>query len=483
MKTDYTQYSKTSAEPIAANMLESFRAVGYSMEAAVADILDNSISAGARNIWIDFDWKGADTTFAIKDDGCGMNKKELIEAMRPGSKDPNQERDKHDLGRFGFGLKTASFSQCRKYTVVSKQNNETHFWTWDLDYVYHHAKKWELIASLPPGNWEEQLRPIISGTIVIWQDMDHLLKDTLADDTKAKKKFLGIMKLVKNHIARVFHRYIENNKIKIYFSGREVEAWNPFMSSHNATQPFPEDPLCNGQVRARGFVLPHKSKLTPEQFKEGEGIRGWNANQGFYVYRNERMLVSGGWLGLFRKEEHYKLARIMIDLPNQLDNEWQIDIKKSVARIPAGLRDQLKAYASEVRAQAVEVYRHRGKVIQRKSTISKFEPVWIEMQKEGKRYYEINQQHPFISQYDLKVLRPLLRLLEETLPVPLIVINESENPDSFFRPYEKIPSQELTDLLKTVYKSLLRNNTSEQAKKRLLMIEPFNEYPELIERL
>ncbi|MDR2011119.1 MAG: ATP-binding protein [Bacteroidales bacterium] len=484
MKTNYSQYQTTSAEPIAANMLESFRAVGYSMEAAVADILDNSISAGARNIWIDFDWKGADTTFAIKDDGCGMDNDELINAMRPGSKDPNEERDARDLGRFGFGLKTASFSQCRKYTVISKkQNNDSCFWTWDLDYIYHHAKKWELIASLPPGNWQEQIEALTSGTIVIWQDMDHLLKDTPVDDTKAKRKFLETMQLVKNHISVVFHRYIENNKVKIYFSDRGIPAWNPFMITHDATQNFPEEPLCNGQVRARGFVLPHKSKLTPEQFKEGEGIRGWNANQGFYVYRNERMLVSGGWLGLFRKEEHCKLARIMIDLPNNLDNEWQIDIKKSVARIPAGLRDQLKAYASEVRAYAVEVYRHRGKVMQRRSTSSKFEPVWVEMQKDGKRYYEINQLHPFIAQYDLKTLRPLIRLLEETLPVPLIVINESENPDSFFRPYEKTPTKELTDLIKTVYKSLLNNNAPEQAKNRLLLIEPFNEYPELIESL
>src|SRR5690606_16690744 len=120
----------------------------------------------------------------------------------------------------------------------------------------------------------------------------------------------------------------------------------------------------NGMIKMRGFVLPHKSKLTNPEFAKAEGEKGWNALQGFYVYRNERMLVGGDWLGMFRKEELYKLARIMIDLPNHLDTEWQIDIKKSVARIPRTLKDNIKAYASMVRASALEVYRHRGKIIQ-----------------------------------------------------------------------------------------------------------------------
>lgn len=484
MIADYSKYPTANAEPIAANMLESFRAVGYSIEAAVVDILDNSISAGAKNIWIDFEWNGAATTFSIKDDGCGMNNDELIDAMRPGSKNPNAERDSKDLGRFGLGLKTASFSQCRKYTVISKKKKEAMvYWTWDLDYVYQHAKKWQLVAVLPEGNWQKLFEDLSSCTIVIWQNIDHLLKNVHTEDLKAYDKFLQVMARVKQHVATVFHRYIEGNKIKIFFKGREVIAWNPFMITHAATQSFPEEPLHSGMIKVRGFVLPHKSKLTTEEFTKAEGVRGWNAQQGFYVYRNERMLVSGEWLGLFRKEEHYKLARIMIDLPNHLDGEWQIDIKKSVARAPTGLKDNLKAYASLVRAQAVEVYRHRGKVVQRSSTTLNFQPVWIEKQKDGKRYYEINRIHPLIVAMDLKALKPLLRLLEETLPVPLIVINESENPDSFFRPFEKAGSDELKELMEIVYRSLLVNNAPELAKSKLLLIEPFNEYPELIAHL
>ncbi len=115
---NYTNIPSTSAEPEASAMIETFRAIGYSIETAIADIIDNSITAGAKNIWIDYDWKGSNTTFSILDDGTGMNNDLLIQAMRPGSKNPLDERNRDDLGRFGLGLKTASFSQTRKFTVL-----------------------------------------------------------------------------------------------------------------------------------------------------------------------------------------------------------------------------------------------------------------------------------------------------------------------------------------------------------------------------
>ena len=121
MQIDYSQYETTPAVPEASSMIETFRAIGYSIEAAVADIIDNSISANAKNIWINFEWKGADTWLSIKDDGSGMNNDELIQAMRPGSKNPIEDRGSKDLGRFGLGLKTASFSQCQKtFSYIKK---------------------------------------------------------------------------------------------------------------------------------------------------------------------------------------------------------------------------------------------------------------------------------------------------------------------------------------------------------------------------
>ena len=115
---DYSKYPTTPAIPEASSMIETFRAIGYSIEAAVADIIDNSISARAKNIWINFEWEGSETWLAVKDDGSGMNNDELVQAMRPDSKNPLDDRSTKDLGRFGLGLKTASFSQCRLLSVI-----------------------------------------------------------------------------------------------------------------------------------------------------------------------------------------------------------------------------------------------------------------------------------------------------------------------------------------------------------------------------
>ncbi len=486
---DYSKYLTTPAEPEASSMIETFRAIGYSIQAAVADIIDNSISAGAKNVWVDFEWKGADTWLSVKDDGSGMNNEELIQAMRPGSRNPNEERNSKDLGRYGLGLKTASFSQCRKLSVISKKTDcSAVYWTWDLDFV-NHTGKWELIQYLPE-QFVPSLDDLTSGTTIIWNDLDRLVKNLHEDDKSALNKFLQIMEQVKKQLAMVFHRFIENNRVKIFFQQRETEAWNPFLIDDAATQKFPEEPLQNNRVKIRGFVLPHKSKLTEEEFRKAEGPGGWNEQQGFYIYRNERLLLAGEWLGMFRKEEHYKLARIMIDLPNNLDAEWQIDIKKSVARPPLVLRDQLKAYANKVRSQAVEVYRHKGKILQRKYAAVQFQSVWHEKIRHGKRFYEINREHPFIqsiiNSLNGKVgeLNQLLRFVEETVPVPLITIKESEQPELQGQPFEDTDQEPIRKAMKQMYDKMIADGKSaDQAKSIILNIEPFNLFPHFIEYL
>jgi hypothetical protein len=388
-----------------------------------------------------------------------------------------------------LGLKTASFSQCRKLSVISKKTDcSAVYWTWDLDFV-NHTGKWELIQYLPE-QFVPSLDDLTSGTTIIWNDLDRLVKNLHEDDKSALNKFLQIMEQVKKQLAMVFHRFIENNRVKIFFQQRETEAWNPFLIDDAATQKFPEEPLQNNRVKIRGFVLPHKSKLTEEEFRKAEGPGGWNEQQGFYIYRNERLLLAGEWLGMFRKEEHYKLARIMIDLPNNLDAEWQIDIKKSVARPPLVLRDQLKAYANKVRSQAVEVYRHKGKILQRKYAAVQFQSVWHEKIRHGKRFYEINREHPFIqsiiNSLNGKVgeLNQLLRFVEETVPVPLITIKESEQPELQGQPFEDTDQEPIRKAMKQMYDKMIADGKSaDQAKSIILNIEPFNLFPHFIEYL
>jgi hypothetical protein len=487
---DYSKYQTAPAIPEASSMIETFRAIGYNIETAIADIIDNSISANAKNIWVNFEWKGSKTWLYIKDDGVGMNNEELIQAMRPGSKNPLLERNQNDLGRFGLGLKTASFSQARKLTVISKKDQyQTVYWTWDLDFV-NKTGNWDLIKYLPDEDLETEITSLNKGTIVWWSDIDRVVKDFNQDDSKAEFKFNQTMELVKKHLAMVFHKFIEKGKINIYFQNKKVLAWNPFFTNELATQEFPAERIQNGNVSIEGYVLPHKSKISEETYKNAEGLRGWNEQQGFYIYRNERLLLAGDWLGLFRKEEHYRLARIQIELPNTLDESWQIDIKKSIARPPLIFREQIKAYALKVRQQAVEVYRHKGKSA-RQISGHKFVPLWMEHKRGDKWFYKINRENPIlgkireIAQNDSdRAIEILLRFIEETIPSKSIYIKESEQPELQGTPFEDASKEIIRTTMNTMYTNLLsQGKTKEQAKSIISNIEPFNNFDQFLEFL
>ena len=171
---NYNIIRKAQAIPEAASMIETFRAIGYNLETAIADIIDNSISANARNIYINRIWRGGQSIITIKDDGDGMNSNEIIQAMRPGAQNPLSDRSENDLGRFGLGLKTASFSQCRKLSVLSKRKDyASAFWSWDLDYVAQ-SDKWELLQWMPE-ELKGELNSLLSGTLVVWSDLNRVL--------------------------------------------------------------------------------------------------------------------------------------------------------------------------------------------------------------------------------------------------------------------------------------------------------------------
>lgn len=488
---DYTQIASTPAEPEASSMIETFRAIGYSIETAIADIIDNSITAGAKNIWIDYDWKGPKTSLSILDDGNGMNNSQLIQAMRPGSKNPLEERNQNDLGRFGLGLKTASFSQSRKFTVISKaEGYKPVFWTWDLDYV-NQEKAWKLIRYIPDEEiWIQKIEALETGTCVIWWDLDRLTKETDENNEEAKAKFFETMEKVKSHLSMVFHRFMDEG-LNIFFRDRLIKSWDPFMIGSDGLQTKPEARLAGGKVKIKGFILPHRSKLTAEQYNYGKGPKdSWTAHQGFYVYRNKRLLVAGDWLGLFKREVHYDLCRIQIDLPNIYDNEWQIDIKKSIARPPSIYRNSIISVAKEARNQAVEVYRHKGKVLKRKLSSEEYSPFWEERARHGKRFYKINRNHPLLNELlaksgDLKKeIENVIQFIEETIPVPLITLQENENEKPHGQPFEGIDHNAIKETMHKLFNSFILSGLSiEKAKARILNTEPYNFYPEYIEFL
>lgn len=487
---DYSKIETTSAAPRASSMVETFRAIGYSLETAVADIIDNSISADAKNVWINRLWRGGQSFITIKDDGHGMTSQEIIQAMRPGSQNPRDERNEKDLGRFGLGLKTASFSQCRKVSVFSKrEGSASAFWTWDLDFVAA-TDNWELLKWMPE-EFSDELDDVESGTVVIWSDMDRVVRPgTLETDVNAHEKFSQNLDRVKKHIAMTFHRFIEDKDVRMFWCGYEIEAWNPFCPNESKCQLLAEDHL-PGNITVRGYVLPHKKNFSSEKaFDNAEGMNGWTSHQGFYIYRGKRLLLAGNWLGLFKQEEPYKLARIQVDIPNTQDSEWKIDIKKSQAYPPSNSRDLLEAYAKLVRRQALEVYKHRGRILRQKAGTS-FQPLWLDKKKDGKWYFVVNRENEVIIRIkEMARTKPetaietLLRFVEESVPTNAVYANKAENESSQKEAFEGFDPDALLQVARSLYDSKLSLGLSpEAARESLKSIAPFNEYEDIIDSL
>lgn len=487
------------AAPRAGALIEALRAVGYSLETAVADLIDNSIAAGAQNVRLSFHWAGQATVVSIVDDGRGMTEAELVEAMRPGSRNPLETRETTDLGRFGLGLKTASFSQCRRLKVTSKKDGGISTRCWDLDYVGR-TGEWRLLKGAP-GEELQDLAGQTSGTAVLWEHLDRVVGIAALDDRAAHDRFLGLVSAVKAHLEMVFHRFMTGARprLRMWINRRDdrhaLRPWDPFLEHHPSTMIISgEERLASvsGTVLVKGFVLPHKDRLSQQEFQTAAGPRGWLAQQGFYVYRNERLLVSGGWLGLdqMASEEHYKLARIRIDIPSSLDGEWAIDVKKSRARPPGRLRARLRELAVAVRARARKVYVHRG----RESVGAGTEPLrraWVSTEREGRVVYRIDRANPLVKsvltradEYQRPGIEAMLKLLEATVPVQQIWLDAIERPDAHGTAFEGDDVAHIREVAVAMLHALRADGVgAELARQRIATMPPFNQYPGILEGL
>lgn len=482
------------AAPDAAAMFESLRAFGYELPTALADLIDNSVFAGARNVWIDFVWDGENSTICITDDGRGMPEKELVNAMRPGSRNPRERRDPKDLGRFGLGLKTASLSQGRRLTVRTKQGPSGEFTRcWDLDYVAD-AGDWCLLRKGDEQAEEQfyRLGKLKCGTAVVWQKLDQLVEGQSTGDEEQHRQFLARIDAVSQHLGMVFHRLMEGrHRLRIFVNDREAEPWDPFLGNEPATLRLPRTSLSlNGEsVIVEPFVLPHLSKLSAEMHARAAGVSGWNAHQGFYIYRNERLLVPGDWLGFgWSKDDAYKLARILVDIPNSLDLQWDIDVTKSKASPPPALRAELRRIAERTRSDAKRIYTHRGaKLTPRAQEQRMF--LWEPRVRHSKTFYHISRDHPLVKQVtagctDRPALHAFLRLLEETIPLQHITIQNSETPDMQPGPFERIAEREVREVMRQSFKALLGCGYSRtEARTRLGGMWPFELFPALLQTL
>jgi hypothetical protein len=482
------------------SLIESLRSVGYSLPSAVADIVDNSIAAQAKNIHVNFHWAGRNSSVVILDDGRGMSEEELLVAMRPGSRNPLEERDPQDLGRFGLGLKTASLSQCRNLCVASKPSRGIlRTRTWDLDALAH-SPEWRLLHD-PPTAAEGPIKELDAkpkGTAVIWSDLDRIIGDEHPDDAVAHSRFNDAIDQVRGHLCLTFHRFLEAHTFILSLNGRPILPWNPFMTTGRvSSSPTPEEfiPFGKSGVTFQGFILPHKDSLTEEDFQKNHGPRGWTAQQGFYVYRNKRLLAYGNWLQLgkpspWTREEHYRLARIRLDILNDADAEWQLDVMKSTARPPALIRDRLTDLAEHVRAKARSVFAHRGKYGRRAPAPTPTERPWLSTVRENRRVYTINRAHPAVQAVTLAYpekapeLAALFRLLEETVPAEQIWLDAAEQAHDHCAPYSGVEFSIIKADMRRVVEFLMKTGINRKtAVERLRSIEPFDRYPKLINEL
>ncbi|NYE38016.1 hypothetical protein F4692_003161 [Nocardioides cavernae] len=477
------------AEPRADALIESLRAFGYTPEAAIADLVDNSISAGARTIRIDLVWDGRDSVVTVADDGHGMSEATLYDAMRPGSRSPLEDRSTDDLGRFGLGLKTASFSQARELTVLTRTKSNGHaVRRWDLDTVAV-TGEWRLLRSGPS---DLDLTPDDdAGTLVVWSKCDRLVGDVDASDSKAHDRFLQLTRRVKQHLEATFHRFlVGRGRVTMTVNGQPVIPWDPFLTDHPATQQlFSEELPFQGElIKVTAYVLPHRSKLTPTQADHGHGASGWNQQQGFYLYRSNRLLVQGDWLGLgFAKDEHTKLARIAVDFPASLDHAWQVDVKKSSARTPGPLVAELRRIAKAARSRAEEVYRFRGKITASK-TSQPFVVAWQQYtDRAGEIRYKVNRSHPVIVALldstggRKREVEKALRFIEETVPTTLIGVSIADSLDQQPTPFGDAP-KDLKPLIDFVFTDLVKDGYSaDEALDRIGVIEPFSQFPQIVQ--
>lgn len=479
-------------------MIESMRACGYTLATAIADLIDNSIAARCETVWIDAHWEGRSSWLTIADDGVGMSEDELLNAMRLGSMNPRLDRNPADLGRFGLGLKTASLSQCRRLTVLSRQQEGSviNVRRWDLDYLARpDVEGWQLLRAPHPDSKADtsRIEESQSGTLVLWEVLDRIVQNADPGDKRVRSHFLAMVDEVEQHLAMVFHRYLDGPRprLHIVINGHEVEPWDPFLSTHTATQPTAIEriPLQGHEqlITVRGYVLPHKDKLGDDNHRRASGPGGWNAQQGFYLYRNERLIVAGNWLGLggtrpWTKEEHYKLARIQLDIPNSMDHLWHLDVKKSHATPPPQVRERLTGLAQGVRQNARSVFAHRGRYGTRTRRDEAQRP-WKPGKRGGRVIYKIDREHPVVKAVLAEVgttkpaFEAMLRIIEETVPVQQIWLDAAESPEDTAAPFHGAQSTERRVVITTAYDAVRRNFglTHQETVERLCCWEEFSD--------
>lgn len=473
-------HSGEEIAPVPGDLVESLRDFGYTLPSALADLVDNSLTAKAKDIEVHLEADGTDSYVAVVDNGHGMDLETLVEAMRMGTRGPLLARSDSDLGRFGLGMKTASLSQGQCLTVITKASgNSTLVRRWDLGHI-RNSRKWELLtdATRIAEAFVKKIDKMHSGTAVVVEDLDRATYLKVAAG-EVKQHFGRSLDSVRRHLSMVFHRFIDDG-VKIQLGATVLPAWDPFLRERSTKLATEHFTLLGNTIDITPYVLPHHGHLTDKQHEEAAGPNGWNAHQGFYLYRCKRLILPGSWLNLhLRKEEHFKLARIQVDLPNTMDAEWHLNVTKSQASAPAALRDEFARVARNVRSQAAEVYRFRG---ERHAPVNapphRF--VWKRHESKGTVRYRIDRTHPVVQALlhggceHEKLLDELLELVERTVPVATMLQDPVKSVEGAVVDIDDKAAEQFIDMMLHAERFLVAAGKSPaEARQVVLNAEPF----------
>lgn len=475
---------KFDIAPEASSILGALRGIGYDLKVALADLVDNSISAlnisnkTYKFIEIcnnDISFEGSYLEWiSIVDNGIGMNESELINAFKLGGYGVDKNRAVNDLGRFGLGLKTASFSQCKNLIVISKkaQCNVCAF-EFDLDAIQL-SQKWEVISLTNQkiddiiAKVNDKLENINileeeSWTFIVWQNFDKLQYTN-------KKSFYNEIEKVRKHFSLVFHKF--KDEVDIILNKTKVEFWDPFsIGNSDQKKELKLDPNSDEKFSIRGHLLKHRSEFQNDTDYEAQSkVGNFLKNQGFFIYRNKRLIVNGDWRDLFNLEAHYNFARIEIELSNSnlSDKVWDVDISKSSVKIPEFIKQEILNECNSVRSRAYDIYRYHGGLIHHNIVKSKnskpISPLWF-CEKVGnslgdKDVFKINRDHfifkEFMSKLDSTLTNDfniLIQHIEKYLPIDSIFARKSNNEldlnifdqDEIFKNFIKIMKDKVED--------------------------------------
>ena len=477
--------------PDASSILSSLRSVGYSFDTAVADIVDNSISASAKTVELRLEQEDSEPILSIIDDGHGMSRVELINAMRHGGNGTQHSRAADDLGRYGLGLKTASLSQCRQLTVVTKtKKDDFSAARWDLDVV---ELRNEWILSLPSRTDLRQLGAVKEllrreqGTVVIWRSFDLALGGA-RDKVAALETLLDECRV---HLALTFHRFLQGgdaqSTLSLLINGLNVDGHDPFLESNPRTQKLPTERvrLQGRTVSITGMILPQAKNMTATELESLGGINGLKSGQGFYIYRNKRLIIAGTWFRILRFDDLTKLARVRIDIPNDMDDLWNLDIKKSTASPPEAVRQVLKRIIDRIAVRSFTSFTGR----QSKGARSELIPVWLRKAHSEGVTYRLNRNHPSFSDAldtssggNGSLIESALKLIELSVPYPTI-LSDLSGGVSFER-----NSVEVQKTLDEILSEWLRRCGNDSVMRTSLLqalpsLEPFSRYPDVTQHL